>query len=71
MYVVDSSCSEQELIESIEVLKHSLSSPTLSQLPLLVVCSKQDLPSARPISQVATQCMYFRYCVYLFLKPCL
>lgn len=55
MYVVDSSCSEQELVQSMEVFEHCLSSPTLSQLPLLVICSKQDLPSARSVSQVYTQ----------------
>lgn len=67
MYVVDSSCSEHELIQSIEVLEHCLSSPTLSLLPLLIVCSKQDLPSARPISQVHSVCMFNTVCTP-FLK---
>ena len=52
VYVVDSCSSEEELGESGEALVHCLSSPSLSGLPLLLVCSKQDLPTTRSITEV-------------------
>ena len=52
MYVIDSSCSEQELVESHGVLTQCLSSPSLSQLPLVLVCTKHDLPSSKDINEV-------------------
>ncbi|CAI7996318.1 ADP-ribosylation factor-like protein 15 [Geodia barretti] len=46
VYVVDSSCSEEVMRESGEALARCLSSPSLTGLPLLLVCSKQEVPSA-------------------------
>ena len=53
MYVVDSSCSEQEMAESRDTLSVCLSSPSLSQLPLLLAFTKNDIPTSRPITEVA------------------
>lgn len=55
MYVIDSSCSEQELVESHGVLTQCLSSPSLSQLPLVLVCTKHDLPSSKDINEIKEQ----------------
>ena len=50
--MVDSSSSEEELRESRDSLTACLSSPSLSGLPLLLVCSKQDIPTAQSPTQV-------------------
>ena len=59
IYVIDSSSTEEKLLESGEVLAKCLGSPSLSNTPLLIVCSKQDLPSARTVDEVHIlfQCM--------------
>ena len=52
VYVIDSGCSDEHLSVSQEVLTSCLRSPSLTNLPLLVVCSKQDLPAARSVNEV-------------------
>lgn len=52
IFVVDSTCSEDELQETQGELEKCLRDPTLVGIPLLVMCNKQDLAEAKPVEQV-------------------
>ena len=52
--MVDSSCSSEELQETKRCLQNCMSDSTLKELPLLVLCNKQDLGNARTPQSVST-----------------
>ena len=52
IFVVDSCSSDDEIDEVRLSLEKCLSDPTLRELPLLLLCNKQDLPSAQTVDQV-------------------
>ena len=62
VFVVNSGSSGEGLREASGVLRHCLSSPSLSGLPLLLVCSKQDSPSAKTTTQVSRLHEFFKLC---------
>ena len=52
MFIVDSCSSNNKINEVRASLEKCLSDPTLRGLPLLLLCNKQDLPSAQTVDQV-------------------
>ena len=52
IYVVDSSCSDEELQTSKKFLHEALCAPELRDLPLLVLANCQDKAGARTAKQV-------------------
>ena len=53
IFVVDSTCSEDELQEAQGELEKCMKDPTLAGMPLLIMCNKQDLAEAKPVEQVS------------------
>ena len=56
IFVVDSCASDVEINEVRTTLEKCLSNQELRGLPLLLLCNKQDLPSARSVDQVSGHC---------------
>ncbi|ELT93862.1 hypothetical protein CAPTEDRAFT_132688 [Capitella teleta] len=52
IFVVNSACSEDEMIKASDALSETLEHPALRRLPLLVIGNCQDLNGARNVSQV-------------------
>lgn len=58
--------SPEQLLESKQCLSHCLGNPILHALPVLIVCSKNDLPAAIPVRDVSKTGLF-----YVTLKFCL